>query len=237
MKPYFFVIFTPSYRRNSAGIRALHHLCHELNERGEMAFLPGGTVCAELNTPIFPFEEGSGKYALPGKKFIAVYPEVMSQNKYSADIVVRWLMSDRRSYFGGDGLTFQWEPWCNSTDTVYPRLWFPLVDKSIFYDAGLPRSGTCFYSKKNINSFCHEGVRNLADIEPGDWKALADVFRISEWLICEEHSQIVDEAAFCGCPSYGGLSIQDTIKRYEQNEANYPGMVDEFIRLCREAVK
>ncbi|MFC6806047.1 hypothetical protein ACFQE2_10095 [Methylophaga thalassica] len=47
-----FYIYAPDFSQKSAGIRALHYLCHGLNEMGREAYLVGTDIESEtLRTP------------------------------------------------------------------------------------------------------------------------------------------------------------------------------------------
>jgi hypothetical protein len=93
-------IYAPAYLEVSAGIRALHFLCHSLNQSGQLAWLiiHGATipttqlVSPELNTPILTsairdlhFKNG----VVP----IVIYPETIPGNPLKAQVVVRWVLN------------------------------------------------------------------------------------------------------------------------------------------------
>src|SRR5206468_9783222 len=78
------------YTHRSGGIRALHRLCHLLNEAGYSARLlpnrldlPFATNPA-WNTPLHSGSIGDG---------IVIYPEVVSGNPLLARRVVRWALN------------------------------------------------------------------------------------------------------------------------------------------------
>jgi len=94
--PYYF--WAPRWIDASAGIRALHYLCHSLNSSGAHAFL----VLAEppvngeprvnpnLNTPILS-QEVVDSHVRIGRAPIAVYAEDVIGNPLNAPTVVRFL--------------------------------------------------------------------------------------------------------------------------------------------------
>ena len=95
--PYY--IYTPAWRTNSAGIRALHYLCHSLNSIGQKAFLvipasykSTNLVNANLNTPILTKEmvREHKRYNLDP---IVIYSETVPGNPLNSTNTVRYLMN------------------------------------------------------------------------------------------------------------------------------------------------
>src|SRR5689334_22020201 len=86
-----FVVLSGPYVSNSAGIRCLHRLCDELNQRGYPSFTTGGGGAAPgMNAPMVDIEIAE---KLCASGFIAIYPETVSGNPLRAQTVVRWVLN------------------------------------------------------------------------------------------------------------------------------------------------
>lgn len=93
-------IYAPAYLEVSAGIRALHYLCHSLNQSGQLAWLiiHGATIPTtqlvnpELNSPILT-PEIRDLHFRNGVVPIVVYPETIPGNPLKAQVVVRWILN------------------------------------------------------------------------------------------------------------------------------------------------
>jgi hypothetical protein len=93
-------IYAPAWIEGSAGIRALHFLCHSLNQTGQLAWLiiHGATipttqlVSPELNTPILTSAVRDLHFR-NGVAPIVIYPETIPGNPLKAQVVVRWVLN------------------------------------------------------------------------------------------------------------------------------------------------
>jgi hypothetical protein len=210
MKDFYFYICTPGWKPHSAGVRSLHQLCHEINERGYLAFIPQGTRNLKLKTPYLA--DGFAAYDLSQMKKIVVYPESVKGNIWQGDVVARWLLNVQPHFeVDKSDVFFAFEPQYKVLGKDCRQLWMPMVDEGIFYDSNLPRSGRCIYINKYKGRVAPDHVKgstDLSKITRGDKAALAEIFRSSEYLILYEESMVGMEAAFCGCPTVYVLSDQ-----------------------------
>ena len=231
-----FRIRAPGYRKDSAGARVLHQLCHVLNKKGCRAFLPADIEASpNLLTP---------RWDSIGRPDIAVYPEGIKGNPYGARKVVRWLLGTSAFHGEPGDLIFVWEPWCNPPGMSYPQLWFPMVDRSVFFDKGSARFRRLVYARKFLLAGGellpeHRNLPNLAeDVPPGSWKALAMLLRTAQELIVYERTMLTTEAALCGCPSLPAIaglglgSMDEEMDDYADLERRSDTMVDGFIKAC-----
>jgi hypothetical protein len=218
-RPYY--ITTPRYVRTSAGIRALHLLCHWLNRMGEEAYVhisPSwdfDCTCRGFLTPILT-EAIVEHHCCEGRDPIVIYSETETENILQAKNVVRFfghlpghlgnfnVISDRELYFSYSSSI------AKATNSPQNILFIPTIDTSIFFQPSNSqvRSGTCFYAAKyqtvhkqkvfGLPDGCFEIKRDT----PGqlNQNELAALFRRSELLYCFEDSAIANEAALCGCP-------------------------------------
>ena len=96
--PYY--IYTPRWIETSAGIKALHFLCHSLNLSGQKAFLVFSEkrydnlprVNPNLLTPILDQETADAHFK-SGLTPLVVYPETVPGNPLGGTAVVRYLMN------------------------------------------------------------------------------------------------------------------------------------------------
>lgn len=93
-------IYAPAYLEVSAGIRALHYLCHSLNQMGYLSWLvihgmasgDSSLVNPSLNTPILSSELRDLHFEA-GIPPIVIYPETIPGNPLKAQVVVRWILN------------------------------------------------------------------------------------------------------------------------------------------------
>ena len=210
-KPYFIV--TPPYNHYSAGVRALHLLCHSLNQSGQRAYVtfseqPSGNqlpVNPLLNTPWRTPETDMICSAL-GEP-IVVYPDIIKGNPLGGRKVVRWLLG-YPGVCGGDTTFPETDNiWSYSTKIAKSQgsdkvLYMPVVDPDIFYKPTEgKREGACYYAKKSKEIWgteisIPEGSKNLE----GTPQQIADILRSSEMCHIYEDSSVILEAMMCGCP-------------------------------------
>lgn len=96
--PYY--IYAPRWIQSSAGIRALHYLCHALNSYGARAFLVLSEpefqgrprVNGALNTPVLS-QEIADSHSRSGLVPIVIYSETVPGNPLNAQCVVRYIMN------------------------------------------------------------------------------------------------------------------------------------------------
>ncbi len=212
--PYY--VYAPDYRPNSTGIRALHQLCHVLNELGEEAYIAQATIThLPLRTPRLTSEVLSTHF-LTGRVPIAVYPEVVIGNPLGTPLVARWMLN-KPGHLGGEKsyaaseILFFFEDWIVPKE-MRPRatyLGVATLDISIFNNENNPydrkRRGTCVFANKYLaaGGYVDPQFSDATDLgltiqrTPDE---IADILRKSEVLYCYEHSSIIQEALVCGCP-------------------------------------
>lgn len=221
--PYYVV--TPPYTRFSAGIKALHLLCHNLNLNGQSAYLiPIGDETAvnrddfcevDLLTPILTRRTAQHHFN-KGLTPISVYPEIVSGTPYGGACVIRYILNFP-GLLGGD-TSYDTQEICFSyskvlsatTNYIENVLFIPTSDPRIFHppDGNARREGSCFYAAKYQNS--HEGklfeiTRDSVEITTGKTDSqtpnqIANLFRKSEIFYTYENTALATEAALCGCP-------------------------------------
>lgn len=248
-KPYY--IFTPPYTHVSAGVRALHLLCHALNQSGQKAYLAfteqpkGLAVNPALNTPWTTPE-----LALLYKDInpIVVYPDIIKGNPTNAKHVVRWLLG-YPGLCGGD-LTFPdtEQVWAYSAKIARNAktadiLCLPVVDPSIFHKPlmfSADRLGTCYYAHKceTIWGIEPKGVPEGCKKLEGTFEEISDILRHSEMCYIFEDTSVILEAKMCGCPVMfmynekfsSNHCEEDWLGSYEDILSRFWEQLDDFIK-------
>ena len=220
--PYYIV--APSYIGTSAGVRALHLLCHSLNVSGRSAYLLPDPASLHLPFHTHPdlltpclTEDRVRRHLELRKLPIVVYSEVVSGNPYGAACVVRYVMNfpgllgGDKSY-ADDELCFGYSK-SLAAAAGFPDnvLFLPAMDTRIFKPPPPTqrRSGACFYADKyrkvhggrlyDITRGCVEITRD----EPGSPtpEQIAALFQRSEVFFTYENTLLATEAVLCGCPA------------------------------------
>lgn len=218
--PYYIV--TARYARTSAGIKALHFLCHALNRMGEQAFLivhpyfpPYLSTHPELNTPVLT-KRTMDYHREQGLTPITIYPESVKGDPMLAPFIVRYVLN-YAGLLGGD-TQFPEAEYCISYSAAIAAT-IPDSKQTIFIPASDPnffvppapyskRQGACFYAGKYKNY--HGGktfavtdglieiVRDRKDEQTPE--QIRDLFQRCERFYCYENSALAIEAMLCGCP-------------------------------------
>ena len=193
MKPY--VILGFPYTHESAGIRALHRLVHELNARGLEAFTtaPGNP---EWDEPLWD-----------GRPGITIYPEVIVGNPLGQRDVVRWALNtpghlNPDASVGPDEYLWTWSlRYCNA-----PLLTVDVTDHDLFHDRDLKDTDTIYFGKGANRGVTElDETRHLTHIErypnwPETHAETAALLRRTKTLYTyDDCTMIIDEALSCGC--------------------------------------
>jgi O-antigen biosynthesis protein len=216
--PYY--IYGLDYLQQSAGIRALHYLCHALNESGLEAYITCDGVVPQLRTPVLTTTVMMQHHAT-GRKPIMVYPEIVSGDPLAAGgVVVRWLLNTP-GHIGGD-TTFPEQDLIFAYSQVFlpagmsgHLLHIPTADLSVFNNDNNPDDATrdlvCFYAHKylinggTLTEHVH-GAISLCKDQKLTHTEIAALLRRSRLLYVYEATALVVEALLCGCP----VSIVET---------------------------
>ncbi len=224
-KPY--VIYGKPWRHWIGGYRALHHLCHELNQQGELAFIAHEETASHLFVPSISEEEirdlGS---------FVAVYPERVAGNPYGAPTVARWLLHQPGALggqceFGEGEIVFAWSELVRPEGV--PLLWVPTVETGLFNTTRVyPRSGTCYYVGKGEGDTLGLGQTGSQDLrveEVPTREELAGILKRSELFYCyDNYTLLLWEAGMCGCPAAVIPGGDYTREQFEASEYGLDGI-------------
>ena len=209
-----FYIYAPDFSQQSAGIRALHYLCHALNEMGREAYLVGTDIESEtLRTPLLRSSDII-RHVKSGLMPVMIYPEVVRGNPLRMPFVVRWWLN-KPGYVGGDETLSADELFFTYSKGFVPEgmdvdlLNIPLIDNSLFHNENNPddqqRSGACFYAHKylakggELTEHARDATSLCQDVSLSHAQ-IATILRRSEVLYCYEPTSMIGEALLCGCP-------------------------------------
>lgn len=174
MRPY--VIWSPPWDHKVGGIRALYALRDGLLDRGLDARLSGE-----------PFNPES----------IAVYPEIVQDNPFRVERIVRWRLN--KAQVPNDGLVFDWMP---SGDGA-PLLTFDISDHDLLARREGPRSGTALVVRKGTvkPSLVPPGAIEITRDWPAERQATIDILATVDHLVSfDEFTQLNEEACLLGTP-------------------------------------
>ncbi len=202
-----YLIHAPNYKRTSGGVRALHKLCHCLNQAGCTAYISASGVNPNWNTPK-PTQEIANRLAQEG---IVIYPEVIRGNPWDAKRVVRYILN-RPGLLGGDreyastetlfcysGL---WRQFVPSDDRI---LTVPVIETEIFNCTGNEkRSGGVFWVGRRGQHLPRipetESLVEITYSWPTSGEEIAELFRkATVFYSYSDYTGLISEARLCGC--------------------------------------
>jgi hypothetical protein len=218
-EPPFYVV-APRYIRTSAGIKALHLLCHWLNQIGYRSYLhidppwTGSTVSSELATPLltqsvvdFDFERGLTP--------IVILPEILHGNPLSGGLVARFLgnypglLGGPKTFSDDEKIIAYSEKIAEAIETCFATLHIPTIDTRVFRPpvTNIERNGSCAYLGKYKDVHGGEpfglpdgtvifGRDQIGDLTP---KEIRDLFYEKTYFYAFEDTALLVEAALCGC--------------------------------------
>lgn len=223
-----YCIFALDYIQQSAGIRALHYLCHALNERGMEAYVTCEKTSPHLRTPVLNEVILKQHYEF-GRVPIMVYPEIVSGDPMAAGgVVVRWLLN-RPGHIGGDTFFPKNDLIFTYDENYLPDGWqaeilhIPTCDLSIFNNKDNQnddsRDLVCYYAHKylrnggKLTGHVKDAI-SLGKDQKLTHAEIAAILRRSRVLYVYEQTALIAEALLCGCP----VSVIDT--DYWRNDAS-----------------
>jgi len=218
--PYYIV--TPRFIRTSAGVKAVHLLCHCLNRAGQEAYVliyPRWTEPVTTNPNLLTPEvtpEVVRRHRERGVSPILVYSEIIPGNPMGANTVVRYVLSfpgeiagDKT--FAANETVFGYSSVLAAAAGAPSRvLLIPVSDASVYTPgAARERRGSCFYAMKYrivhggkplpVTADSVEITRDLPDSQkPAE---IAELFRNAEVFYTYENTALALEAALCLCPT------------------------------------
>lgn len=193
-----YLIWAPPFC-GSAGVRALYKLAAVLREHGQRVRL---WSWGDTRQPGFDYAEHITSQMR--EEDIVIYPETVKGNPLQIRNVVRWILFFP-GRLGGESCYHPSEKVFTWSDEYYagaPKLTVDIIDRKLFFDAGLPRTRDC--------TFVHKGGKwkNLPELDglteitmqwPETREELAHLLQTTATLYSWDcHSSLLDEAYYCG---------------------------------------
>ena len=188
MIPY--LIWSPPYAHNSAGIKALHNLCKGLNRKRHTAYI----------TPVY--------LETMDTRMIAIYPEIVHGNPFGLKNRVRWILNKPGLLCNGpkqydpEELLFIWEKrYLNlPKDRILTTYNF---DDDLFHSTGQTRDIDCVWIGKGIHRRKEINIPEAVRITY-EWPAKRDELaallqRTNILYTFDDRTGLNWEAFLCGC--------------------------------------
>jgi hypothetical protein len=226
-----YLVWSYAYSHASAGPKALHRLCHELNEAGQEAYVGWPETNPEWNTPY-------NERALMEGDWCAIYPEVVSGNPWNAPHVARWVLNVPGLLGGDKGYDTSEMVFAFSSRFLdgVPLLYLPSIETDIYVDRHEPRGGEMFYTGKGSQGETN-GAQPVTLAMRQDRHALADALNRATLLRSfDSVSGMNYIALLCGCPVLvnGERWEPDGFReRYLAECAEFPAQLSRFIEITQ----
>lgn len=207
-KPY--LIVTPDYVEQSAGIRVMHKLVSLLNARGHEAY----SSAVVTGYPGERVPHSQAKFEWLAKVSIVIYPDIVHGNPLNSRYVVRYALNTP-GRLGGDAVYPPDVPCFAYSNLFAPALkrcdgvvQIETIEEDIFTNHGSEaRPLTCWYMGKAegrvVRVDAAETGYQITRFPrwPNSRRALADLFNKSHALYTYDGcTALMDEARLCGCP-------------------------------------
>lgn len=225
-----YIICSPKYS-GSNGIRVLHRLATELNDRGYDAYIFSEPVDG-LN-----YKYVSKVTNKMRKNDIVVYPEIFVGNPLGFQNVVRYILF-YPGKIAGEKCYDNYEVLFSFSKEFYKDadlLTLPGLDKTLFYYDGTKKDVDCYFVYKGGKWRDVPEFDNMIEINggyPATRKELADLLRRTKTLYSYDHnSLLLDEALECGCKVklVTKTGFIDYISDYYDAVKDYKKYIENFI--------
>ena len=191
-----YIIWAPPLSKSN-GVKALYSLYKILRERGYESYIfsnegPQAQDFLYIKTLTKEIKE----------KDIIVYPEIVSGNPLQFNNVVRYILYYPPKHINvyKTDLCFTWKREFFHDNT--PILFLSGLDRSLFYDAHLPKIYNCVFIHKKGKFRDLKEVDGCVEINmqyPASRKALAELLQKTNILYSyDDCSLLLDEASLCG---------------------------------------
>lgn len=256
MKPY--IVYAPPYHTGSAGIVVMHRLMQELRKKGAEVYTNQQSQNKKWDSvPLWEYPFISGD-------IIAIYPEIVHGNPFSATTVVRYIMHIP-GYWGGpdtfdkNDILFAYSDYWNKTANLnLPEervLEIPAVLEHEWPNRGLARTYNLWYRGKGKQpeikavTEAAEFLGNNTELTEGrqDWLR-ERLSGCNKFFSYDVATAIIPIAIFSGCSVVlvndpdilpciaNGTQELDLRKKYREAEETLSLKLDKFIEITQGGV-
>jgi hypothetical protein len=211
------LVVAPDYRHDSAGVRALHRLCHFINQCGGNASIyPASNMHPSWNTPRRDFEVSD--------ETIVIHAE-STEKIFKRGRMVRWVLNvpgllGGPKKYDADEMVFFWRGYRDVAQTATPEtltdereLTLFTIDPELYFnDRSRLRLYDCLYVGKGAAVYARLKRPEARDAfvirrEPSPWPSTraetANLLRGCRRLYTYDlHTAIAEEAVICGAEVY-----------------------------------
>ena len=228
-----YIVSTPDYRSDSAGIRVIFKLCTMLKENGYEVYVNAKKTIKGVPT-IWGNENKLRQMIIDGA--IAVYSEITKKNYLWSKNPVGWLLLYGSFDFERDGLIFAYDKIYNSGECET----LTIVDTEDFFinDKEYDRKYNAVYLGKGLYD---ERMNNIPDkviisrwpkAIPNTRQKVADLLKRCKALYTyDAKTALAAEARLCGCPV---MILENGINTLESCKGSYApvlGMTNKEIEI------
>jgi hypothetical protein len=182
-----YVIYSPPYRHNSAGIRVLYELAKYLIRLGEDAYV--------VNAPIPVYDDE-----------VLILPEIADYSSFGALNTVRYYLNKpiKTVEYNKNEFNIKYNDDDHTKDTF--KLTIDLTEP-FFTDQGLERNFITYYVGKGEFEYLDKievpNCRETTMTWPPDRKSMAHWLNVCSELYCyDDKTALTKEALMCGCKVY-----------------------------------
>jgi len=243
MRPY--IVKAPAYDSNSGGCMVIHRLCHELNMRGQEAYVAHRLINPDWKTPYYG-DNRSGQVFEEWKTerdLISIHPEISFGNIFNTRTVVRYLLNNAGKLsgpkeFDASDILFAFSHMFNDFNLPEERIMFlPILDTDVFQDGHLDRNLITFYNGKGWRGIENDFISNLSEEEKKlpiveivretskDPHNLSNILQRSKTLYCYDNITAMTEISrLCGAPVIIVPNGEYTKEQYDKHELGWNGL-------------
>lgn len=214
----------------SAGIRGLYKLAESLREHGQSVKL---WSWGDIRQPGFDYAERLTPQMQEND--VVVYPEIVTGNPLQIRNVVRWVLFFPGK-LGGESCYHPSEKIFTWSEEYYPgvpKLTVDIIDRKLFFDAGLPRTQDCtFVHKKDKWKEIPEldGLTEITMQWPETREELARLLQTTKTLYSWDGYSALNDEAYC-CGAEVKIITEEGFRDFSSNATPDPAVFEQELEF------